>query len=135
MHRSLVTTASVVFASGLLAASIAAPALAEAKKGPHLGDWTCVAGEATSTLTLTKGNRYAVDGGDAAKYVFKAGQNKLKFKTGDYSDLYRGSWDRATKTLSLVSLADDSTIGSCTRVEDTTPAPEPAPEPEPETEA
>lgn len=128
MHRSLVTTASVVFASGLLAASIAAPALAEAKKGPHLGDWTCVAGEATSTLTLTKGNRYAVDGGDTAKYVFKTGQDNLKFKTGDYAGLYRGSWDRATKTLSLVSLVDDSTVGTCTRVEDApVPAPEPAP--------
>ena len=129
MHRSLVTTASVVFASGLLAASVAAPALAEAKKGPHRGDWTCVAGDATSTLTLAKGNRYAVDGGAAAKYVFKTGQDNLKFKTGDYAGLYRGSWDRATKTLSLVSLADDSTVGTCTRVEDTpVPAPEPAPE-------
>ena len=129
MHRSLVTTVSVVFASGLLAASVAAPASAEAKKGPRLGDWTCVAGEATSTLTLTKGNRYAVDGGDRAKYVFKTGQNKMKFKSGDYAGAYQGSYDRATKTLSLVSLADGSTAGTCTRVEDV-PVPAPVPDPE-----
>ena len=129
MHRSLATTVSVVFASGLIAASVGAPALAEAKKGPHLGDWTCVAGETTSTLTLTKGNRYAVDGGDRAKYVFKAGQDKMKFKTGDYAGLYQGTYDRATKTLSLVNLADGSTTGTCTRVEDA-PVPAPAPEPE-----
>ena len=131
MHRSLVTTASVVFASGLLAASIAAPAMAEAKKGPRLGAWTCAAGEATSTLSLTKGNRYAVDGGAPAKYVFKTGHNTLTFKTGDYADVVQGSWDRETRTLSLVSLADGSTVGTCTRVE-AAPVPIPEPEPAPE---
>jgi len=131
VRRSLITTGSVVFAAGLLAASAAAPALAEAKKGPKLGAWSCAAGEATSTLSLSKGNRYVVDGGDPAKYVFKTGQNKLKFKTGDYAELYQGSYDRETKTLSLGSLADGSTVGTCTRVED---APVPASVPEPETE-
>ena len=130
MNRSLLTTGTAALAAGLLAASVAAPALAEAKKGPHLGDWTCVAGDlTTSTLTLTKGNRYAVDGGDRAKYVFKTGQNTLKFKTGDLAGVYQGSWDRATATLSLVSLADGTTAGSCTRAVD---APAPAPEPAPE---
>jgi len=131
VRRSFITTGSVVCAAGLLAASAAAPALAEAKKGPRLGDWSCAAGETTSTLSLTKGNRYAVDGGDPAKYVFKTGQDKLKFKTGDYAELYQGSYDRETKTLSLVSLADGSTAGTCARVEDA-PVPTPEPEPAPE---
>ena len=130
MRRSFVTLGSAALAAGLLAGSVAAPALAEAKKGPRLGDWTCVTGEAASTLTLLKGNRYVVDGGDRAKYVFKTGQNTLKFKSGDYADVLRGSYDRETKTLTLVSVADGSVLGSCVRAADA-PAPAPVPDPEP----
>lgn len=122
MRRTLTALA----ATAVLGAVVTAvPASAESTKGPKVGTWTCTDAAAAplASLELFKGNKYALDGGDKAKYVYKVGQQKMKFKTGDFA-VYYGLFDTETKTLALHSVADDAAAGSCTRDEVVvTPAP------------
>jgi hypothetical protein len=129
MRRSAIVTAAVIGA-----VATAAPATAVPKHAPQLGDWWCAdtAAAPVATLELFKGNKYAVDGGDKAKYVYKVGQKKLKFKTGDLAGDHYGSYDKQTKTLTLHATADDAAWATCTQEEPVTePTPEPLPEPAP----
>lgn len=125
MRRALTVLATSAVL-GSLAFSV--PASAAAAKGPKLGTWTCsdATPTAVAALELFKGNKYAVDGGDKAKYVYKAGRDKVKFKSGAYEGVYYGLFDKETKTLALHAVADDTVWASCVRDE---PAPEPAPAP------
>lgn len=127
MRRALTVLATSAVLGSL---AVSAPASAAAAKGPGLGTWTCsdaaAATTAVAALELVKGNKYAVDGGDKAKYVYKAGQDKVKFKSGAYEGVYYGLFDKETKILALHAVADDDVWASCVRDE---PAPEPAPVP------
>lgn len=120
---TVLATAAVIGAM-----AVSSPASAAAAKGPKLGSWTCsdAAAAPVAALELSKGNRYAVDGGDKAKYVYKAGKQRLKFKSGAYEDVYYGMFDKETKTIALHTMADDSVWASCTRAE---VVEEPAPTP------
>lgn len=113
MRRFLPAVAAAVVIVG----STLAPAGAAAAKGPKLGAWTCAdaAAAPVAALELFKGNKYAVDGGDKAKYVYKAGQDKVKFKSGVYEDVYYGVYDREAKTITLHSTADDTAWATCSR--------------------
>ena len=119
MRRSAIVTVAVIGA-----VATATPAIAVPKHAPQLGGWWCAAAEAApdstasvTTLELFKGNKYAVDGGDKAKYVYKVGQKKMKFKTGDLSGDYYGAYDKETKTLTLHAAADDAAWATCTQEE------------------
>lgn len=100
---------------GLVVAS--GPADAAARKGPKLGDWTCtiISSGSVPTLTLHKGNKYAVDGADKGKYVYKAGHKKLHFKTGGFSAYY-ATFDPSTSSLTLFTKADDTHDGGCVQL-------------------
>lgn len=125
MRRVLTVLATSAVLGSLVVAS---PASAAAAKGPKVGAWTCsdTTPTAVAALELFKGNKYAVDGGDRAKYVYKAGKDKVKFKSGVYEGVYYGVFDKSAKTITLHAMADDSVWASCVRDE---PAPEPAPAP------
>lgn len=110
-----VRRAGLALVAAALSSSAVAALPAHAAQGhqrPHHGDWTCTTG---SVLTLAKGNKYTVDAGAKAKYVYKTGQHRLKFKNGDWSDLYYATYDRATVTFTLVNKADDTEAGTCTQ--------------------
>ena len=114
--NALRRTGTAAAGAALLGLVVAAgPADAAAKKGPKLGDWTCAVTSTatTATLTLTKGNKYTVDGGDKGKYVYKTGQKKLKFKSGGWADTYYATYDPSTATLTLHTVADDTEDGGC----------------------
>lgn len=118
MNELLRRTGTVVAGAAMLGLVVAAgPADAAARKGPKLGDWTCtiVSSAATPTLTLHKGNKYAVDGADKGKYVYKAGHKKLHFKTGGFSAYY-ATFDPSTSSLTLYTKADDTTDGGCVQL-------------------
>ncbi len=124
--RRLLTVLTAAAAVGAVAVS--SPATAAAAKGPKLGSWTCsdTAAAPVAALELFKGNKYAVDGGDKAKYVYKAGQHKLKFKSGDYEGVYYGTFDTETKAIALHTMTDDTVWASCIRdavVEEPAPTP------------
>ena len=74
--------------------------------------------EAPVSFELFKGNKYAADGAtEKAKYVYKVGQQKLKFKTGALSGSFYGTYDKETRSLTLHAMVDDSVWASCTRDE------------------
>ena len=104
-----------------LGSAVAAPAEAAPVKKPKLGLYTCAApgtdgSVPMATLELYKGNKYAANGDtEKGKYVYKAGQKTLKFKSGIWKDYFKGTYDKDAQTITLVNLADDSTAGVCTQ--------------------
>ena len=119
MRHALTVLATSAVLGSLVVAS---PASAAAAKGPQVGSWTCAATPDAVALDLFKGNKYAVDGGDRAKYVYKAGKDKVKFKSGVYEGVYYGVFDKPTKTITLHAMADGSVWASCVR-DEPVPAP------------
>lgn len=114
--RRLITVLAVTVALG---ATAAAPAQAASAKRPQLGDWTCASPDGGAvpfaTLDLFKGNKYAANGDtEKAKYVYKTGQHKLKFKTGIWADTFYGTYDKDAATITLVNLSDDTVASTCT---------------------
>ncbi len=111
MRRSLPALA----VAAVIVGSAVAPAEAASAKRPELGAWTC--SDATpavvAALELHKGTKYSVDGGDKAKYVYKTGQHKLKFKSGAFEDVYYGVYDKDARTITLHAKADDTTWATC----------------------
>ena len=120
MRRLLTVLATAAVVGGL---AVSSPAAAAGKAPKLNGDWTC--SDATpapvASLEFFKGNKYAVDGGDKAKYVYKVGLHRVKFKSGAYEDVYYGTFDKETKTISLTAIADDTLWATCARDEVTEP--------------
>lgn len=127
--RRIATAVAAAAILGVVGTAVPASASSESVPGLKAGTWTCVdtAAAPLAALETFKGNKYAVDGGDKGKYVYKVGQKLLKFKTGAFADLYNGSYDKETKTITLHNLADGTDAGTCTRdeapVTPVTPAP------------
>lgn len=126
--RRIATAVATAAILGVVGTAVPASASSSAKAAPGLkaGTWTCTdtAAAPLAALETFKGNKYAVDGGDKGKYVYKVGQKLLKFKTGAFADLYNGTYDKETKTITLHNLADGTDAGTCTRDEvPVTPAP------------
>lgn len=116
MRRLLLPLAAAV----MLAGSVAAPAGAEAAKGPQRGLWTCENGGTVpfATFELFKGNKYAANGDtEKGKYVYKAGQKKLKFKSGIWEGVFYGEYQ--DKVVTLYSVESTGPEAVCTRLEDT----------------
>lgn len=116
MRRFLTVLATAAVVGAM---AVSSPASAAAAKGPKLGSWTC-AGEASevpfATFELFKGNKYAANGDtEKAKYVYKAGKQKLKFKSGVWEDLFYGVYDKDAKTVTLHNFSDDTTASTCSR--------------------
>ena len=114
MNRLVTTLATGAVIGAVLTAS---PAMAEAKKGPKLGAWTCDnAGVPFATLDLFKGNKYAANGeAEKGKYVYKAGQKKLKFKSGTWEGVLWGEYDRDAKAITLYSVETSAAEAVCTQ--------------------
>lgn len=116
--RRIITAVAVAAA---LAATTAAPAEAAGKAPKLNGSWTCASSAGgdlpLATVDFSKGNKYAANGDtEKGKYVYKVGQQKIKFKTGVWADYFYGAYDKETKTFTLVNVADDTAAGVCSRV-------------------
>lgn len=128
MRRALTALAlGAALASAAAAPADAAPDTAPdtapgAKKAPKPGAWTCENGGTVpfATLELFKGNKYAANGDtEKGKYVYKAGQSRLKFKSGVWEGLYYGEYAKDTLVITLFSVESTDPEAICHRDDST----------------
>lgn len=116
MRRALTALALVAALASIAAAP--ADAAPGAKKAPKPGSWTCENGGTVpfATLQLFKGNKYAANGDtEKGKYVYKAGQKRLKFKSGVWEGLYYGEYAKDTSMITLFSVESTDPEAICHR--------------------